>query len=51
MLAFLFCRQIPVDVVEELNQSEMIPHEVLGAHSLSWSDPIYCGLRSGTVYQ
>lgn len=42
---------IPADIVEEVDRSEMIPHEVYGAHFVSWSDSIFSCLRPGVVYQ
>ncbi|TDH11883.1 hypothetical protein EPR50_G00065340 [Perca flavescens] len=44
-------RLIPADIVEEVDRSEMIPHEVYGAHFVSWSDTIFSGVRPGAVYQ
>lgn len=43
-------RLIPADV-EEVDWLEMIPHEVYGAHFVSWSDSIFSGLRPGAIYQ
>ncbi|KAG7242075.1 hypothetical protein INR49_024121 [Caranx melampygus] len=42
---------IAADIVEEVDRSEMIPHEVYGAHFVSWSDSIFSGLRRGAVHQ
>lgn len=39
------CLQIPIDIVEEADRSEMIPHEVFGAHFVSRSDSVFSGVR------
>lgn len=43
------CRQIPSGLVEEVDRSDMIPHEVSGAHSVSCLDCILSGLRPAAV--
>ncbi|CAB1427719.1 unnamed protein product [Pleuronectes platessa] len=44
-------RLIAADIVEEVDRSEMIPHEVYGAHVGSWTDSVFSGVRPGAVYQ
>lgn len=39
------CLQIPIDIVEEADRSEMIPHEVFGAHFVSRNGSVFSGVR------
>lgn len=47
----LFCFQIFVNIVEEAGWSKMIPHEVCGAHFVSWNDSIFSGAAAGVLHQ
>ncbi|KAG7474655.1 hypothetical protein JOB18_013996 [Solea senegalensis] len=44
-------RLITADIVDELHPPEMIPHEVYGAHFVSWSNTIFSGLRPDAFHK
>lgn len=46
-----FCLQIPVNVVDAVDWSEMIPHEVYGADFVSWNDSVFSGVVADPVHQ